>query len=77
MKLLVLVFLLMALYGTVTGHLGGALLALGVAGLTQYARGHFAKQDARWAAMPQHAKQPPDTQHALCQHDCECTRDRI
>ena len=77
MRLLVLLFLLMALYGTVTGKLGGAILALGMAGFVQYARGHFARQDKAWDALPQHAKQPPDTQHALCQHDCECTQDRI
>lgn len=77
MKLLVLVFLLMALYGTVIGHLGGALLALGMAGFVHYARGHFARQDAAFEALPKNAKQPSDTQHALCQYDCECTRDRI
>src|SRR5690606_12147144 len=77
MKFLVLVFLLMALYGTVTGKLGAALLALGMAGLVQYARGHFARADAKWEALPQHAKQPVDTHDALCRYDCECTRDRI
>lgn len=77
MKLLVLVFLLLALFGVVAGKLGGAFLALLMAGLVQYARGHFAKADAHWEAMPQNAKQPPDTQRALNAHDCECTRDRI
>ena len=75
MRFLVLVFLLMALYGVVTMHLGGALLALGIAGFVQYARGHFAKADAAWDAMPQHAKQQLDTHDALCHYDCECTRD--
>lgn len=77
MRLLVLVFLLMALYGVVTMHLGGAILALLMAGLVQYARGHFAKVDAAWEAMPQRAKQQQDTQQALGEHDCECTQDRI
>ena len=77
MRLLVLVFLLMGLYGVVTMHLGGALLALGMAGFVQYARGHFARADAAWEAMPQHAKQQQDTQQALREHDCECTQDRI
>jgi hypothetical protein len=77
MRLLVLLFLLMALYGVVIGKLGAAILALLMAGFVQYARGHYAKQDAEWAALPRNAKQPPDTQRALCQYDCECTQDRI
>lgn len=77
MKLLIAVFLGMFVYGVVTMHLGGALLALLMAGFVQFARGHFAKEDARWEALPQHAKQQQGTQQALCDYDCECMRDRL
>ena len=76
MKSLVLVFLLMALYGVATMHLGGAVLALAMAGLVYYARGHFARADAHWEAMPRQAKTPGPTEHELDRHECECMRDK-
>lgn len=77
MKILILIFLLMALYGTVTAQLGGAALSLVMAGLVYYARGHFDRQDRAAAADPAHARCPTATEQDLDAHDCECQRSRF
>jgi len=77
MKFLIAVFLGMFVYGLWAGIYGAALLALLMAGFVQYARGHFARADARWEAMPGNAKQPVATEYSLCRYECECMRDKL
>jgi len=76
--ILVLVFFGMALYGALTGHLGGALLALFMAGFTIWGQTVMRKQDERWAADPRNAQRVKgSTSDDLETYECECTRDHL
>ncbi len=72
MKILKLIFLVMAGYGFVMGMHGGALLALGMAAFTHWAGRVMDSHDAAAAADPCNARSTCD---ALCEHECECMRD--
>lgn len=74
MRVLVLIFLLMALYGGVTGHFGAALLALAVAGFTHWAEKKFKQQEAEYLASPASAKPEKDTVDMLDEQGTEAAR---
>lgn len=78
MRVLTLAFLLLALYGVVIGHLGGALLALLMCAVLHYAKGVFAAQDAAYNAHPDRASplQAP-TSDALAKAESECSADKL
>ena len=78
MRILTLVFLLLALYGVVIGHLGGALLALLMCAVLHYAKRVFAAQDAAYNPRPGRASplQAP-TSDALARAESECMADKL
>ena len=78
MRVLMLAFLLLALYGVVIGHLGGALLALLMCAVLHYAKGVFAAQDAEYNTRLDRASplQAP-TSDALAKAESECSADKL
>jgi len=78
MKFLAVLFMVAVVYGLATGHVGGALLASGMAGFMLFADRWFREQDRRWDSDPLNAPTTgPDTAHKMVEHDCECMRDKL
>lgn len=77
-RLLSYVFLAMAAIGFYIGHIGGALIALGMWVFLHYAKGVFAAQDAAYNAHPDRASplQAP-TSNALARAESECMADKL
>jgi hypothetical protein len=73
MRALTAVFITLAAYGLVTGHLGGAVLALLMLGLIRYASKRFAAQDRAYSADPGPALAPRTTQQILDEAGVECS----
>lgn len=72
MKLLVVVFVLMAVYGVFSNHLGAAFISAGIAVFVFAASRVFDRQDRQWLREPCSAQCPPSTEHLLAKHECEC-----
>ena len=68
----------MAAIGVYIGHLGGALIAVGMWVFLHYAKGVFAAQDAAYNAHPDRASplQAP-TRDALARAESECMADKL
>jgi hypothetical protein len=78
MRLLLLVFLGMFIYGLWAGMYGGAIISLGMLVFIWLGERRFAAQDRAYAADPRNAKPlGPSTDDALAEHDCECMRSRF
>jgi hypothetical protein len=78
MRLLLLVFLGMFVYGIWAGMHGGAIIALGMLVFIWLAERVFAAQDKAYDADPRNARAlGPSTNDALTEHDCECMRSRF
>ena len=71
-KLLTLVFALVAAAAAGAGLWGTALLSLAWAALCLYAEVHFARQDRAWAASPHSALCVLDTRLLLQDSECDC-----
>ena len=77
MTFLIILFAALFFYGLWIGQLGGAGLALFMAGFVYWARGEFAKQDAAAEKDPARAQCPKSTEQCLCDGECECSGDSI
>jgi hypothetical protein len=78
MRLLLVVFLGMFIYGLWAGMHGGAIIALGMLVFIWLGERVFAAQDKAYNADPRNARavQCP-TSDALAEHDCECMRSKF
>lgn len=74
---LAFIFFCIFVYGCFVGHLGAALIALFMVPFTLYGEKQLDKRDREWEALPQNAKQPPDTREILPGLGTECSADRI
>lgn len=77
MKYLVGIFIAMAIFGMLTGHVGAGLLAVFMAGLTHWGARQLNKREAEFNADPRNAKSATHTLQALNDCECECMRDNI
>ena len=76
-KTFVIIFVLFAMYGVFTHHLGAAALALMSAGVFVLAEREFEKRDAEYRADPKFAKEVPDTLRKLAEHSTEASGSRF
>ena len=76
MKLLGFVFAAFFMYGIMTGHTGGALIALGMVVFTAYGAKQLRKRDVEFYLSPRSAQPIPNTDpvDALTVQDTEAAR---
>jgi hypothetical protein len=60
MKLFALIFLALAVYGFVTDHNGGAILAMLMSGFMLYGERQLRKRDIEYYTDPRSAREPKD-----------------
>ncbi len=71
MRILSLVFVVMALYGLFTENKGAGLIAAGMAVFVLYAARVFERQDQAFLQSPNRAKSPRNSGDELRSKDCE------
>mgnify|MGYP007013253470 CR=1 FL=1 len=76
-KSLAVLFFCIFIYGCFTGHLGAALISLGLVPFTLYGERKLDERDREWEALPCNAKSPPDTREILPGLGTECSADRV
>lgn len=74
---LAFVFLAMAFWGVLIGHLGGAVLAVFMWALMHYAHRVFALQDQVYYSDPERAPVQASTSDALQAAESECMADKV
>lgn len=73
MKLFMVLFAFMAVWGFAVGATGGALIAVAMIGLVYYGQRKFAQQDQDYNNSPCSARKAPATLDLLDTEGCECS----